>query len=196
MTQFGRTLTILTAMVLYFAFAGMCSAGENGPSILVTDVGQGNNAKIIRMLMKKNKIANIKFKEVATEADLEGVGTVIVGVGASTKGLGAAGLDLDKEMARAKKLLDKAKSQSIKIIGVHIGGPARRGELSDTLNELVVKSADQFIVWEDGNKDAFFTKLAKSKLGDQASDEDLASVFRTVKSKRDVGSAIKETIGQ
>lgn len=170
-------------------------AGELGTldpaEVMITDVGQGNNAKIIRLLLKKSGVEGVGFMELANPEDLNGIKVVVVGVGASTKGLGAAGLDVEKELDRAKALLDAARAQSILIIGVHIGGPARRGELSDTLNRAVVLESDHFVVWRDGNQDGFFTELAKTRWAKAEDDAVLSEHFHEVDSKVDVGGVLK-----
>ena len=51
----------------------------------------------------------------------------------------------------------------MKIIGLHIGGEARRGELSDRLL-MRLSLRDYFIVVEEGNKDGLFTKLCGNKI--------------------------------
>lgn len=166
-------------------------AGDAG-GILVTDVGQGNNAKITRMLLKKNGIGDITFAEIATPDDLKGISMMIVGVGASTKGLGAAGLDVDAEAQRATTLLEAAKKDGIETVGVHIGGQARRGEISDKLNEIVMTASDIFIVWSEGNDDGYFTTLAEAKTGGDA--EAVAEILRVVENKADVGTELKGII--
>jgi hypothetical protein len=182
---------IVTAGVIA-ANVNPVSADTGGSSILVTDVGQGNNAKIIRMLLKKNGIREIKFVELATPEDLDGITMMIVGVGASTKGLGAAGLDVEGEAQRAADLLRTARAKSVKVIGVHIGGQARRGEISDMLNELVMKSSDTFIAWKEGDEDGFFTKLAEAKAG--AGGDTASSLLRIVENKSAVGTELKGII--
>ena len=129
--------------------------------VLVTDVGQGNNARLVQVMLKRDGSVEFKSEAQAGVEMLEGRKTLIIGVGASTKGLGAAGLDADTELTRGKALIKAAKDQEIDIIGVHIGGPARRGELSDQFVEAVFRASDTFIAWEGGNKDGFLTKLAE-----------------------------------
>ncbi len=85
--------------------------------------------------------------------------TLIVVIGGSSKGLGAAGISADAELERAKALLAEAKKRGMKIIGLHIGGEARRGELSDRFINMAVPQCDYFIVVEEGNGDGLFTKL-------------------------------------
>lgn len=85
-------------------------------------------------------------------------------IGGSSKGLGAAGISADAELERTKALLAEAKKRGMKIIGLHVGGEARRGELSDRFINEVVPSCDYFIVVEEGNKDGLFTKLCGNKI--------------------------------
>ena len=133
--------------------------------VLIVDVGQGNNAKLLQAVMRRTGApeGSYTLKELATEADLEGVKTLVIGVGASTKGLGAAGLDVETESARAAALIEAAKKGGVKVVGIHIGGVARRGELSDTFNALVLKHSDLFVYSTDGNEDGFFTRLAEAE---------------------------------
>jgi len=49
------------------------------------------------------------------------------------------------------------------IIGLHVGGEARRGPLSAKFIELAAPKADYLIITEDGNEDGYFTKLSKEK---------------------------------
>lgn len=133
------------------------------PPILITDIGQGNTGKLIEVMLSRQKVADTKLENLAKAESLDGVGTLIVGVGASTKGLGAAGLDVATEMERAKALLAGAKARGIPVIGVHIGGEARRGELSDAFNRLVAESSDVLVVWSGGDTDGFFRKIAAEK---------------------------------
>lgn len=46
---------------------------------------------------------------------------------------------------------------------MHIGGAARRGELSDKFVNAAAPYADYLIVVEEGNKDGAFTKIAEEK---------------------------------
>lgn len=129
--------------------------------LLLTDVGQGNSAKLIEVMLNRAKDIKFTSSELATATELEGMKTLVIGVGASTKGLGAAGLDQATEMARTRALIQAAKDAQIEIIGIHIGGIPRRGELSDGFNAFVLQSSDLFIAWKGGDEDGFFTRLAE-----------------------------------
>ena len=52
--------------------------------------------------------------------------TLIIIIGVSGKGLGEAGVKIEKEVERAKALIAACKEKGIKIIGMHLGGVERR----------------------------------------------------------------------
>ena len=78
--------------------------------------------------------------------------------------LDKTGISAQAEIDRTKALMAEAKKQGMKIIGLHIGGEGRRGELSDKFLVDTVPACDYVIVVADGNKDGLFTKLAGSKV--------------------------------
>lgn len=130
--------------------------------VLLVDSGQGNNARLLQALMRRARVDPDKFElnEMATADDLDGFNTLIIGVGASSKGLGAAGINTAQEVERTESIIAAAKERGMKVVGVHMGGDARRGELSDRFNALVYRHSDVFILWDGGNEDGFFTRLA------------------------------------
>lgn len=155
-------LSALAVVLLLTAPATSAEAatGSMQNPVLLTDVGQGNNAKSIRALLRRSQKVQFEMAELARAADLAGKGTLVIAVGASTKGLGAAGLDVAQEMARLEELLAAAEAANIPIVAVHIGGESRRGELSDVFTTRVVRASQVVIVWEGGNEDGYFTNLA------------------------------------
>jgi DNA-binding NarL/FixJ family response regulator len=113
-----------------------------------------------KVLMSKLGVT-INSKPAAKDADLAGNKTVVFVIGYSSKGLGAAGIDLNAETQRVKKLAQSARSAGIKVVAMHIGGSARRGESSNQLIEAIVHQADAVIVVADGNKDKIFNKYLR-----------------------------------
>ena len=79
--------------------------------------------------------------------------TLIVVVGGSSKGLGAAGIDADGELARLDEVLKAAEDAGMTIIVMHTGGAARRGDLSDKFIAPVFAHADYAVVVEAGDTD-------------------------------------------
>jgi hypothetical protein len=130
--------------------------------ILITSAGQSADVTLAGMLLKKN---NIEYKSLplAKENDLEGIKTLIIVPGFSSKGLGAAGISRDQEKARVTALISATKKKNIKILMLHIGGTARRGQQSDDFNEMVAEVSSYMIVVKQGDIDKFFSKIATNK---------------------------------
>ena len=61
-------------------------------------------------------------------------------------------------------LIAEAKKQGMKIIGLHIGGKSRRGEMSDKFLTDAVPACDYVIVVGEANDDGLFSKLTGSKV--------------------------------
>ncbi len=82
-------------------------------------------------------------------------------LGVSNKGLGAAGLSIEQEIERVQSIVAEALKNNTRIISIHTGGTARRGEASNQVIELCVPASDVVIVVEGGNNDGFFTSLCE-----------------------------------
>ena len=130
-----------------------------GP-VLVTSFGQSTDGSMIEQVMKRLKTVAYTYTPTATSADLGGVKTVVIAVGNSTKGLGAAGISQDQETARAKEFMAAVKKAGVKVICCHIGGATRRGALSDAFADMVLPLSSYILVKEDGNEDGKFTSFA------------------------------------
>lgn len=120
-----------------------------GP-ILLTSVGQSADVNIVGTLLKKIGL-EARLAPVVEAPELEGYNTLILAIGGSSKGLGAAGIDENQELARVTALIDAAKEKGVKILSIHIGGQARRGVLSDLFIPDAIKVADAAIIKEDGD---------------------------------------------
>lgn len=127
--------------------------------VLLTSVGQSADYEMVKTMLEKN---NIEYKKegMATSADIGDAKTLLLSVGGSSKGLGAAGIDASGELKRVEELINAADEQGLVIIAVHIGGEARRGDLSDKFIAPSFEKADYAIVVADGNKDGLMTELA------------------------------------
>ncbi|MBO4873536.1 MAG: hypothetical protein J5496_09025 [Lachnospiraceae bacterium] len=128
--------------------------------ILVTSFGQSTDASTIDTALKRVGGTYSYLPQVAADA-VGSYKTMIICVGASTKGLGQAGIDEKDEVARAEAIMAKAKETGAQVIFVHIGGETRRGALSDQLADLVLPQCSYMIVKEDANWDYKFTKYAE-----------------------------------
>ena len=130
--------------------------------LLITSVGQSADVQIAGVLAKRAGLV-ATLSKAATEAELENIRTLVLVIGVSMKGLGAAGLELDQETSRVNRLVDAAKSQNISLLCLHLGGEARRGSLSDQLLTAFLPFARMVIVVKSGNKDGFFTQICEKE---------------------------------
>ena len=151
----------LSIVVLFIALTVFSQEKFKEP-ILITSAGQSADVKLAKLLAKKQEL-NAVTKLMAKDADLSGVKTLIIVPGFSSKGLGAAGISQEDELERVKALIKKANTLKIPIIMMHIGGVARRGGQSDDFCKISAENSKSMIVEKQGNKDGFFTKIAKAK---------------------------------
>ena len=151
----------------------------------ITSCGQSLDAETVSLLAKRNKLEHT-FDNVLKAEGLAGMKTLVVAMGGSAKGLGEAGIDEKGELARTDRLLEAAKKQKVKVIGVHIGGESRKGALSDKFIDPVVARADYLIVTEDSDKNGSFSKAARER----------KIPVSVVKKSVDVGKALKDVFSR
>ena len=140
---------------------GLTEAFAEGP-VLLTTGGQSADYQMVGTLMK-NLGMEYELNNVATSADLGDAKTLVVVVGGSSKGLGAAGIDANAELKRVEELVGAADEKGLSILAVHIGGEARRGDLSDQFIAPSFEKADYALVVADGDKDGLMAGLAAEK---------------------------------
>lgn len=160
--KLAATLAFAIAVFAAPAAALAQDKAQDGADILVTSSGQALDAFTVKTMLGRSGIAN-HYDPHATAADLQGRKTVVIAMGASIKGFGAAGITAETEVARTTELLDAAKAANVKVIGVHIGGAERRQGLSEQFVQLVAPRADSLVVWKTGNADGYFAKVATEK---------------------------------
>lgn len=137
--------------------SGLTEAIAEYPA-LVTSGGQSADYQMIATVMEKQGM-EFTTNNLATSADLGDAKTLIVVVGGSSKGLGAAGIDADGELERLDELMTAAKDAGLSIIAMHTGGEARRGDLSDKFITAVFNMADYAIVVSSGDSDGMMNDL-------------------------------------
>ena len=140
---------------------------------LITSCGQSPGPVQLKLFMDRLKLG-YEYDLLATAELLKtrsGEGTafktLFIVTGASLKGMGAAGTNIDDEIARVQALITEAKRQGITVVGAHIEGMARRaqgaapGDNSDELSiDAVCPVADLLLVKQEGNEDGRFTAIA------------------------------------
>lgn len=127
---------------------------------LITSAGQSAEIQLAGVIAKRAGL-DAELVKMATSEDLEGKKTLILVLGASLKGLGAAGLDMNQEMARVSSLLQACEEKNIPIFCLHLGGESRRGELSDKIVSSFLPLGQLALVVRSGNKDGFFTRICQ-----------------------------------
>ena len=173
----------LTAGMVAFACTAWASAGvltaqeatQADLPVLLTSCGQSPGPERVKFFLKRLKMEH-EFLEQATAQDLidaREAGTlyqsIIIVTGASLKGMGAAGVSMDEELARTEALIAEANRLGITIIGAHVEGMSRRaqgaaqGDNSDEQSiDAVMPNSDFMIVRQDGNEDRRFTIISEN----------------------------------
>jgi hypothetical protein len=176
-------LSAITSLLYIHASGAPCAAQTafkaNQPA-MITSCGQSPDTFVVKVLCDRMKIT-VSYDPLIKAESLKDIKTLMIVIGGSAKGLGEAGIDDSMELERVRGVLTKAKDGKIPVVGIHIGGEARRGPLSVKFVELVSPRADYLIVAEDGNKDGYFTKLSKEK----------KIPLTTIKETLDLGDVLK-----
>lgn len=126
--------------------------------LLLSSAGQSAEVQLVSVLAKRAGL-NYTLSKLAQTSELQDHKTLVLSIGASMKGLGAAGLDINQEKARINKLIQGAKDKNIPIFCLHLGGETRRGQLTDELITMLVPQSAAVLVVNSGNSDGIFTSL-------------------------------------
>ena len=181
MPKTNRSATALAAAALVFAFVPAAFAAQAQEAkaelpVLVTSCGQSIGPTTIKVVLQRLKMT-YDIDPLATPETLQAKAkagtpykTLIITMGASLKGMGAAGIEIEDELARAAALIAEARKSGVKIIGAHIEGMKRRSQgaaAGDTTDEqsidAVAPNSDILLVLKEGNSDGRFTVISQSK---------------------------------
>lgn len=155
---FVKMRRIVSAMIAALTLATAACAAD----VALTSIGQGPDAMMVKVVMRALKVTPDYDALMRPEA-LQNQKVLVAVVGGSSKGLGAAGIDKEEEVARAKALLDAAAKKGVKVLIMHVGGEGRRGTLSDLFINAAAPYADGMIVVDGGNSDGLFNKYADER---------------------------------
>ncbi len=165
----NRTAPGILAILAAFLFAGgpaplsgqASQAPFQGP-LLITSAGQSPDVQLAAVLARRSGIEHT-LSPLATPAELANFKTLAIVVGASLKGLGAAGIDTNKEKDRVAALLAEAARRNIPVLLLHLGGDQRRGDLTDEMITAYLPSARWALILKSGNQDGLFTRICGEK---------------------------------
>ncbi len=150
-----RAFRLLLSCIFLTAVSGTALAGD----IVLTPFGQSPDAMMVRVVLKKLGVDG-RLEKLLQADGFQDEKLLIVVVAGSSKGLGAAGIDKDAEVARMQAVAGEARASGTKVLVMHIGGKGRRGKLTDEFIVEAVPMADRLIVVEGGDHDGLFTTLA------------------------------------
>jgi hypothetical protein len=155
----------LAALALLTVPAALAVTGENPvfePPLLITSAGQSPDVQLAVVLAKRAGI-EYTLAKLATARDLGGAKTLGIVVGASLKGLGAAGIDTAKEKERVKGLVAEAAKRGIPVLFLHLGGDQRRGELTDAMVAEYLPAAKMAVIVKSADADGLFSGICKER---------------------------------
>jgi len=185
MKKIQTASVIFLSFLIIFGLSSLNAAENDEPKadlpVIISSCGQSPGPALLKVLFMKMKLKHepkaYEINPLATADDLikmQEAGTpyrtLIIVMGASLKGMGAAGISIDDELSRTKKLIEEARNQSITLIGAHIEGMKRRaqgasaGDNTDELSiDAVAPISDFLIINKAGDEDGRFTTIANEK---------------------------------
>ncbi len=181
MKMFYKPLDFLIIAAFLIITAGHSVGGQELPPraetpVLVTSCGQSPGPTTLKVVLQRLKL-DFVIEPLATPATLQeaspegnAVKTLIVVMGASLKGMGAAGISIEDELQRTAELISAARKAGIKIIGAHVEGMKRRAQgaaAGDTTDEqsidAVAPNSDLLLVYKEGNSDGRFNAISEAR---------------------------------
>ncbi|MEM4724721.1 MAG: DUF6305 family protein [Candidatus Hadarchaeum sp.] len=138
--------------------------------IVVTTCGQSPGAMMVKLICDRLGLP-CEQRDLLTVQELEALcasenppRVLFITTGTSLKGMGAAGVDVDKEVARCLALVKRARELGLFIIVGQIEGPSRRTDEYDEKSiRAITPEADLLITRADVNWDGYFTAVSQEK---------------------------------
>jgi len=176
MKKLPLLITVTLISILSLLNPEKINAQKAEEPVVLTSCGQSPGPVRLKIFMQRLGI-EFDYNLLVTADDLikkkesgKPYKTLIIVTGASLKGMGAAGVSVEDELARTKAVIAEANKQGIKIIGSHIEGMARRsqgasaGDNSDEQSiDAVCPNSAFMIVKKEGDSDDRFTAISKGK---------------------------------
>lgn len=158
-------VTVMFLLVLVFSFTVNGADVTAEAPVITTTCGQSPGALMVTQISRQIGLEceqqDLLKADYLKENEFK---TVIITMGTSGKGMGAAGTDMQDEVERINEIIKVAKEKGMTVIGAHIEGEARRVDDNDEKSiKTVAPQSDIIIVREDSNKDGYFTDLGEEK---------------------------------
>ena len=132
--------------------------GKLTAPLAVTSCGQSPGATMLNVVATQAKLTSVCDNGMTVETLPAGTKTLIITMGTSGKGMGAAGTDVDMELARCTELANAAHAAGIQVVGAHVEGMARRTDANDQKSiDGILAVSDAVLVIADSDSDNFFT---------------------------------------
>lgn len=174
----------LSVVFLFSATADAAEVPSVETPVIITTCGQSPGAVMVKMSLLHSQITPADTKNDMTAADLAGKGykTLIVTTGTSGKGMGAAGTDVNKEIARCKEIIKAARDEGMVVITAHVEGMARRTDQADqdSIDEII-PLGDAILIITSSNPDGYFTKLSQDNNKPLIEAKDALAIGETIK---------------
>ncbi len=124
----------------------------------VTSCGQSPGATMLNVVAGQAKLTSVNDNAMTASTLPADTKTLIITTGTSGKGMGAAGTDVDMELARCKELAEAAKAAGMIVCAAHVEGMSRRTDANDKASiDGILAIADVVLVIEDSDSDGYFT---------------------------------------
>lgn len=142
----------LWTFCLTLAITLFANAADFKTPVLLTSGGQSADPQMVKTLLTRENIG-FEYVPLATAENLSGKGSVLIVLGGSSKGLGAAKVSAEQESARIAALLKSAHEQKIPVLAMrHRGQESSRRTFRCRLNKLGAQQADEIVVVTGGDE--------------------------------------------
>ena len=133
--------------------------GKLQSPFIVTSCGQSPGAVMLNMVATQAGFSSTNDNSLSASTFSAGdAKTLIITTGTSGKGMGAAGTNVDDEIARCTDLIAAAREAGLTICCAHIEGMARRTDTSDQASiDAIMSLADVVLIIEESDSDGLFT---------------------------------------
>ena len=138
-------------------------SGKLQAPFAVTSCGQSPGATMLNVVATQAKLTSVCDNAMTAAGLPADTKTLIITTGTSGKGMGAAGTDVDMELARCLELAEAAKAAGMLVCCAHVEGMSRRTDANDAASiDGILAIADVVLVIEDSDSDGYFTNYCSA----------------------------------